>query len=53
MAKRANLYEESFNADTYINILQEAIREMRYFTTEEKITMQMDKKEYAQFSILM
>ena len=34
--------EEKFNADTNINLLQEAIREMRDFTTEEEITMQMD-----------
>ena len=27
------LYEESFNANTYINILQEAIHEMRDFKT--------------------
>ena len=40
------LYEENFNADTYINILQEAINEMRDFTTEEKITMQMDNARY-------
>ena len=40
------LYEENFNADTYINILQEAIHEMRDFTTEEKITMQMDNARY-------
>ena len=30
------LYEENFNADTYINILQEAIPEMRDFTTKAK-----------------
>ena len=29
------LYEENFNADTYINILQESILEMLDFTTEK------------------
>ena len=36
------LNEDNFNVNTYINILQEAIHEMRDFTTEENITMQMD-----------
>ena len=40
------LYEENFNPDTCINILQEAIREMRDFITEEKITMQIDNMRY-------
>ena len=42
------VYEENFNADTNINVFQEAIREMIDFTTTEKVTMQIDNARYHQ-----
>ena len=40
------LYEENFDADIYINFLKEAMLEMKEFSGEENVVMQMDNARY-------
>ena len=40
------LYEENFDADIYINVMKEAMLEMKEFSGEENVVMQMDNARY-------
>ena len=40
------LYEENFDTDIYINVMKEAMLEIKEFNGEENVVMQMDNARY-------